>query len=214
MNHKSFVAIFRETEAQMRYSDESHTIDGNVSVRAAMVAAIPKLRAFAISLCRNSEHADDLVQETLLRACGNLAHFAPGTKMTAWLMTILRNQYYSEWRKRSREVEDIDGVYSEMLVTPSEQMIAMHYNELQAALAQLPEEMRRALLLVVSGISHSEAARICGCPVGTIKSRIHRARARLAAMPLMESAADLTVERILPSVQQSMDHGRLRAEQN
>jgi RNA polymerase sigma-70 factor (ECF subfamily) len=196
----------------MRYSTQSLAIDNDLSVRADMVAAIPKLRAFAISLCRNSERADDLVQETLLRACGNLAHFAPGTKMTAWLMTILRNQYYSEWRKRSKEVEDVDGIYSEMLVTPSEQMVAMHYNELQAALAQLPDEMRKALLLVVSGISHSEAARICGCPVGTIKSRIHRARARLASMPLMESAADLTIDGMAPSMALPGDHGRPQAD--
>ena len=94
------------------------------SVRAAMLAAIPRLRAFAISLCRSPERADDLVQETLLRACANVAEFEPGTKIEAWLITILRNQYYSDWRKRRREVEDVDGIYAESLVAHPAQIAA------------------------------------------------------------------------------------------
>jgi RNA polymerase sigma factor (sigma-70 family) len=86
------------------------------SVHSAMVATIPKLRAFAISLCRSPEHADDLVQETLLRACANIASFQPGTNMAGWLFTILRNCFYTERRKRRREVEDINGIYADTLV--------------------------------------------------------------------------------------------------
>ena len=78
------------------------------SVRSAMLQAIPHLRAFAASLCRNQEGADDFVQDTLLRACANIAKFQSGSKMEAWLITILRNRYYSEYRKRRRQVEDIE----------------------------------------------------------------------------------------------------------
>ena len=83
------------------------------SVRDAMLAAVPSLRAFAISLCGNVDRADDLVQETLLRAMANIDSFQPGTNMSAWLFTILRNLFRSEYRKRRREVEDTDGSYAE-----------------------------------------------------------------------------------------------------
>ena len=152
-------------------------MDHNPAVRAAMLAAIPRLRAFAISLCRNPERADDLVQETLLRACANIAQFQHGTKMEAWLTTILRNQHYSEYRKRRREVEDVDGIYAKTLVAHPSQLASAQYKELRTALARLPDEMREALTLVVgSGLSYPEVARICGCATGTIKSRVHRAR--------------------------------------
>jgi RNA polymerase sigma-70 factor (ECF subfamily) len=184
-------------------------MDEDPSVRAAMLAAIPRLRAFAISLCRNPERADDLVQETLLRACANVREFEPGTKMEAWLITILRNQYYSDWRKRRREVEDVDGIYSESLVAHPPQIAAAQHRELQAALARLPSEMREALLLVTaSGLSYPEAARICGCATGTIKSRVHRARERLAAMLFVESAADLAEDAIGRSIAVRAEHGR------
>ena len=181
------------------------------SVRAAMLAAIPRLRAFAISLCRSPERADDLVQETLLRACANVAEFEPGTKIEAWLITILRNQYYSDWRKRRREVEDVDGIYAESLVTHPAQIAAAQHKELQAALAQLPDEMREALLLVTaSGLSYPEAARICGCATGTIKSRVHRARERLAAMLFVESPADLVDDAVGRSIAVRAEHARLQ----
>src|SRR5947208_5004657 len=130
------------------------------SLRAAILAAIPHLRAFAISLCRNPERADDLVQETLMRACAKIAQFEPGTKMEAWLATILRNQHYSEYRKRRREVEDADGIYSKTLVSHPSQLASAQYKELRTALARLPDEMREALTLVYgSCLSYAVVAR-------------------------------------------------------
>src|SRR5438045_8243771 len=91
------------------------------SLKEAMLAAVPSLRAFAISLSRNVDRADDLVQETLLRAIDNIDSFEPGTNMSACLLTILRNLFRSEHRKRRREVEDPDGTYAKTLISPAEQ---------------------------------------------------------------------------------------------
>jgi RNA polymerase sigma-70 factor (ECF subfamily) len=191
---------------------EAAIMDFDPSLRAVMLAAIPRLRAFAISLCRSPERADDLVQETLLRACVNIAQFERGTKMEAWLATILRNQYYSEHRKRRREVEDVDGIYAESLVTYPTQLATAQYRELRSALARLPDEMREALMMVVgSGLSYPEVARICGCATGTIKSRVHRARERLAAMMSVESPADFAEDAVGRSIVVGAEHGRFAA---
>jgi RNA polymerase sigma-70 factor (ECF subfamily) len=148
-----------------------------------MLAAIPGLRAFAMSLCGNVDRADDLVQEALTRALANIDSFRPDSNMSAWLFTILRNHFRSEYRKRRREVEDSDGWYAARLTSQPEQELHLEYEELRAAIARLPADQREALLLVgASGFSCGEAAEICGCAVGTIKSRVSRARKRLAAM--------------------------------
>jgi RNA polymerase sigma-70 factor (ECF subfamily) len=153
------------------------------SVRKAVLGAVPSLRAFAISLCGNVDRADDLVQETLLRALANIDSFQPGTNMSAWLFTILRNHFRSEYRKRRREVEDSDGHYAETLKSQPEQYGQVEFKEFREALAQLPSDQREALILVgASGFSYEEAANICGCAVGTIKSRVNRARTRLAEL--------------------------------
>jgi len=142
------------------------------SVRDAMLAAVPSLRAFAISLCGNVDRADDLVQETLLRAMANIDSFQPGTNMSAWLFTILRNLFRSEYRKRRREVEDTDGSYAESLKSHPEQHSRVEFEEFRVALGKLPPDQREALILVgASGFSYEEAAAICDCAVGTIKSR-------------------------------------------
>jgi RNA polymerase sigma-70 factor (ECF subfamily) len=162
------------------------------SVRDAVLAAIPRLRAFGISLTGNVDRADDLVQETLARALANINSFEPGTNMQAWLFTILRNLFRSEYRKRRREVEDAEGRYAETLVTQPEQTSQLEYKEMRVALAKLPDDQREALILVgASGFSYEEAAAICGCAVGTIKSRVNRARNRLAAELAIESPEDL-----------------------
>src|SRR6516165_6434402 len=109
--------------------------DASPAVRDAMFAAIPSLRAFAISLSGNVDRADDLVQETLLRAIANIESFQPGTNMSAWLFTILRNLFRSEYRKRRREVEDADGSYAESLKSHPEQSSRLEFNEFRAALA-------------------------------------------------------------------------------
>jgi RNA polymerase sigma-70 factor (ECF subfamily) len=161
------------------------------SVRKAVLAAVPSLRAFAISLCGNVDRADDLVQETMLRAIANIDSFQPGTNMSAWLFTILRNHFRSEYRKRRREVEDSDGRYADSLKSQPEQYGQVEFTEFRHALAQLPSDQREALVLVgASGFSYEEAANICGCAVGTIKSRVNRARTRLAELMSIDGAND------------------------
>ena len=151
------------------------------SLREAVLAAVPKLRAFAISLCGNVDRADDLVQETLLRALANIDSFQRGTNMSAWLFTILRNHFHSEYRKRRREVEDGDGSYAETLKSQPDQTARLELQEFREALAKLPPDQREALILVgASGFSYEETAEICGCAVGTVKSRVSRARSTLA----------------------------------
>jgi RNA polymerase sigma-70 factor (ECF subfamily) len=151
--------------------------------RDIMLAAVPNLRAFAMSLSGNADRADDLVQGTLLRAIANIDSFASGTNMQAWLFTILRNLFRSEFRKRRREVEDADGSYVDSLTSAPQQYGRLEFRELFAALAKLPLDQREALLLVgASGFSYDEAAAICEIPVGTIKSRANRARMLLAEL--------------------------------
>jgi RNA polymerase sigma-70 factor (ECF subfamily) len=153
------------------------------ATRDAILATVPSLRAFAVSLCGNLDRADDLVQETLTRALANIQSFRPGTNMAAWLFTILRNQFRSEYRKRRREVEDADGAHAATLQAPPEQIARVEFEELRTALSQLPDDQREALVLVgASGFSYEEAATICGCAVGTIKSRVNRARTHLAEL--------------------------------
>ncbi len=159
--------------------------------RDSILSAIPNLRAFAISLSGNVDRADDLVQETILRALANIDSFQPGTNMSAWLFTILRNLFRSEYRKRRREVEDTTGMYAESMKSQPEQGSRLEFEELRAALAQLPDDQREAVILVgASGFSYEEAAAICGCAVGTIKSRVNRARNRLAELMSIEGLED------------------------
>ncbi len=161
------------------------------TLRDIMLAAVPSLRAFGISLCGNVDRADDLVQETLLRALANIDSFQPGTNMSAWLFTILRNLFRSEYRKRRREVEDADGSYAETLKTQPEQTSRVEFEEFRVALSKLPDDQREALVLVgASGFSYEEAAEICGCAVGTIKSRVNRARTRLSGLLSIDNADD------------------------
>ena len=160
--------------------------------RSALLGAVPSLRAFAISLSGNVDRADDLVQDTMVRALSNAHRFEPGTNLNAWLFTILRNLFHSEYRKRRREVEDPDGAFAARLKVPPEQGPRLDFEDFRAALATLPHDQREALLLVgASGFSYEEAAEICGCAVGTIKSRVNRARVRLAAMLAVPEGDDL-----------------------
>jgi RNA polymerase sigma-70 factor (ECF subfamily) len=164
-------------------------------VRGAMLGAVPSLRAFAISLCGDVDRANDLVQETLLRAWSHLDSFEPGTNMSAWLFTILRNHFRTEYRKRRREVEDADGGYAERLTAREEQTAHIEFGELREALLKLSADQREALILVgASGFSYEEAAKICNCAVGTIKSRVNRARLRLAEILGVETVQDLNQE--------------------
>ena len=155
----------------------------SASLRDSLVGEMGSLRAFAVSLCGDKERADDLVQETLFKAWNHLDSFKEGTNLKAWLFTILRNTYFSERRKRRREVEDADGTYAGRLATHPEQHGHMDMQDFRAVLVRLPDDQREALILVgAAGFSYEEAAEICGCAVGTIKSRVNRARNRLADM--------------------------------
>ena len=168
------------------------------ALRDALLSAVPSLRAFAISLCGQVDRADDLVQDTLLRALSNLDRFERGTNLNAWLFTILRNLFHSEYRKRRREVEDPDGSYAGRLKAQPEQGSRLDLEDFRGALGKLPHDQREALLLVgASGFSYDEAAGICECAVGTIKSRVNRARARLSALLAVEDVEDLGPDRMI-----------------
>lgn len=148
--------------------------------RSSLLSAIPAMRGFAASLCRDAATADDLVQETLVRAWANGRLSRPGTNMDAWLCTILRNQFYTTMRRRMREVEDAHGEPAGQVAEPASQDRVVALSSLRATLATLPEAQREALLMVgEEGCTYEEAAERLGCRVGTIKSRVSRARARL-----------------------------------
>jgi len=156
------------------------------SLRDDILASVPSLRAFAISLSGNGDRADDLVQETLLRALANIDSFQPGSNLPAWLFTILRNLFRSDYRKRRREVEDADGSYAKTLKTQPAQNAHLEFEEFRAALDKLPQDQREALILVgASGFSYEDAAAIC-----TIKSRVNRARSKLSALLYVDGAED------------------------
>jgi RNA polymerase sigma-70 factor (ECF subfamily) len=164
-------------------------------------AAIPNLRAFAMSLCGNRGYADDLVQDTLVRAWGKMDRFEAGTNLHAWLFTILRHVFYSDRRKKVREVEDADGSYANRLTTVPNQEGHLDLEDFHQALMRLPADQREALILVgVEGFTYEEAAEISGCVAGTIKSRVNRARNRLAALLSLESEGDLGADKIVLAV--------------
>ncbi len=151
------------------------------SLQRDIIAAVPRLRAFAVSLSGNRDRADDLVQEAIVKAWANIGSFKEGTNLEAWLFTILRNHFFSEVRKRRREVQDVEGSFSEQLAVHPHQDGHMDLRDFKKALAELPDNQREALVLVgASGFSYEEAAEICGVAMGTIKSRVSRARVELA----------------------------------
>jgi RNA polymerase sigma-70 factor (ECF subfamily) len=162
------------------------------TLRDQILAAIPQLRAFAISLANHPDRADDLVQDTILRAWANIDRFQRGTNLNAWLFTILRNLFHSEYRKRKREVEDADGAFAARLKTHPNQQAHLDYEDFRIALAKLPLDQREALLLVgAQGMSYEEAAEVCNVAVGTVKSRVNRARAKLALLLSLHEDADI-----------------------
>lgn len=183
-----------------------------------MVALVPQLHTFARSLCRDGVRADDLVQEALARAFNNIERFKPGTNLKAWLFTIVRNEHYSQLRRRKFEAQGMDtDLLPEPSVAPDHDG-KLELRDLNRALASLSPGQRTALILVsVSGFSYEEAAAICGCAVGTIKSRVARSRETL--LELLEGRAPLPppspdsadseeeeVERLLTQVPTSRSH--------
>lgn len=139
------------------------------------------LHRFSLSLTKNPARAEDLVQDTLLRAWKYRHQFVSGTNLSAWLSVIMRNTFYSHQRKRSHEVEDGDGSYAAQLVTLPSQGGGLDLQDMRTAIARLPPEMARTLTLVaIDNLSYEEAATVMGCRIGTVKSRLWRARERLA----------------------------------
>lgn len=150
------------------------------------------LRAFALSLTRNSASADDLVQDTIVKAWSNIEKFERGTNLRAWLFTILRNTFYSDRRKRKREVADPEGIHAASLYEKPAHDGRLAMNDFVAAFDQLSPEHREVLTLVgASGFSYEEAAGMMGVAVGTVKSRANRARARLAEMLGLAEGEDI-----------------------
>jgi RNA polymerase sigma-70 factor (ECF subfamily) len=161
-------------------ADQPHR-DG--AFKKELVAAIPKLRAYALALTRSSAEADDLVQESLLRAWKFRNGYQPGGALQAWLCKILRNTYYTSIRARWSLVQDVDGQHAMQLACEPEQEWRVKHLELIKAMGQLTELLRESLLLVVGqGLSYEEAAEVASCPVGTMKSRVNRGRERLAEL--------------------------------
>ncbi|MDX2289181.1 MAG: sigma-70 family RNA polymerase sigma factor [Hyphomicrobiaceae bacterium] len=159
-------------------STAQHDVDG---LQHDLARLIPNLRAFARSLCGSADQADDLVQETLVKAWNSRASFQPGSNLKAWLFTILRNAFLSERRKRKWEVQDVDGIGAGMLCVRAAQHGHMDMIDFEKAFATLPADQKEALLLIgAEGFSYDEAALMCGCALGTMKSRVNRARTRLA----------------------------------
>jgi RNA polymerase sigma-70 factor (ECF subfamily) len=145
-----------------------------------LVALIPHLRAFARTLCGDAAAADDLAQDAILKAWDARASFQIGTNMKAWTFMILRNQFYSEKRRSWRQSQLDQEAAERTLVAADDPEAPVALDEMRLALGMLPTEQREALILVgAGGFAYEEAADICGCAVGTVKSRVSRARRAL-----------------------------------
>ncbi|MGE7417659.1 sigma-70 family RNA polymerase sigma factor [Methylobacterium tarhaniae] len=148
--------------------------------KAELVGAVPRLRRYALSLTHHGADADDLVQHTLLKAWEHRRQFVPGSSLPAWLFAILRNGFFNGRRKYRLEVADPDGTHAAGLASAAEQEHRATLHDLQGALDRLEPAQREALLLIaVEGLSYEAAAEVIGCPPGTVKSRVSRARDRL-----------------------------------
>jgi RNA polymerase sigma-70 factor (ECF subfamily) len=166
--------------------------EGVSDPREEIVTHLPALRAFARGLTGDVSAADDLVQDTVLKAWSKFHLYQPGTNLRAWLFTILRNSFLSGRRKSAKEVSDSEGSFAAKLASKPDHDGRLAMQELTVALRQLPDEQREALLLVGAlGFSVEEAAETCGCAPGTIKSRANRGRAGLARILGLEKGEQL-----------------------
>jgi RNA polymerase sigma-70 factor (ECF subfamily) len=156
---------------------------GGEDFRGKLIELIPFLRAFARTLCGHRDEADDLCQEALAKAWQSRATFEPGTNLKAWLFMILRNQFYSEKRRAWRQKPWDEATAEQSLVTSGTQHASIALSDVSRAMRLLPNEQREALILVgAGGFAYEEAAKICGCALGTIKSRVARARRTLESV--------------------------------
>lgn len=190
MYHDHTVSIAERTNIAAMppvHAPENHPFQSQLWQEAA------GLQRHAVHLARDWHRAQDLVQETLVKAWANRARYIAGTNLRAWLHTILRNAFLSDIRKRRREVEDVDGSLTAQLSEPPSQDHAVALSELLLSIAHLPPPQREALMLVgAEGYSILEAADRLGCATGTVKSRVSRARSTLTARLLSEPACNDT----------------------
>ena len=165
-------------------------------VRDEVVAMIPTLRAYARSLTRNAVDADDLVQETLVKALRNIERFQPGTNLRAWLFTIMRNAFFNSFNKRKREDTGRADCVSAIPVVQPQHDRHMIGRQLARIIDNLPEPYRDTfVLVVVLGEDYETAATLAGCAVGTVKSRLNRARALLMEQLDEDTLAQLARQR-------------------
>lgn len=151
--------------------------------RRELLSTLPHLRAFARGLSGRPDYADDLAQEAAIKAWTARERYTPGTNMRAWTFAILRNHYLSELRRNRRQMDLDEGVAEKLLVMDADQEGGLHLSDMETALLQLPPERREAVMLVgAGGFTYEEAAEIADCAVGTMKSRVARARAELARL--------------------------------
>jgi RNA polymerase sigma-70 factor, ECF subfamily len=157
--------------------------ENEATFKTGLLELVPFLRAFARSLCGNPEMADDLAQETLVKAWQARGSFAAGTNLKAWLFTILRNQFYSDRRRAWRQAPWDQEAAERIPGSSGEQSWAAELSDTARALTCLSDEQREALILVgAGGFSYEDAAAICNCAVGTVKSRVARARKSLLSI--------------------------------
>lgn len=149
------------------------------TVHTGIEAQLPALRRFAHQLTRSVSDREDLVQETVMRALRSSHQFHPDTKLRSWLFTIMRNTFNTEYRRRCREPVGLDDGLLERASITAPQEWAVRRSELRCALGRIPPRSRRTLLLVAMGVSYIDTARLCDCEIGTVKSRVNRARKML-----------------------------------
>jgi RNA polymerase sigma-70 factor, ECF subfamily len=158
-------------------------IDADKLFRDQLVALLPSLRAFSRGLCGNRDMADDLAQDTMMRAWAARASYTQGSNFRAWMFMIMRNQFYTTIRKNARTTSLDPEVAERVLVVAPAQQNGINVNDVAKALQKLPAEQREVLLLIgASGLSYEEAADVIGCAMGTVKSRLARGRTALAAL--------------------------------
>jgi len=203
------------TEAEPRATDAAdevsveHVSLSDPEFKKQLAQVIPHLRAFGRSLSGNRDLADDLVQETLLKAWAARKRFQAGTNMRAWTFIILRNLYLSQMRRARFKGEWDDLVADRLLAAPASQDKHVELADMQRALLHLPQPQREALILVgAGGFAYEEAAEICGVAVGTIKSRVARGRVALETLMSgndMTSRTDHTITSVKPTLDEIMD---------
>jgi RNA polymerase sigma-70 factor (ECF subfamily) len=197
------VALVRRTRRARLLTQPSSANPVETALRDEMLNLLPNLWAFAFSLTNDPIRVDDLVQETFVRAWANIDCFERGSNPGAWLFTILRHAFYTEHRKRRHEVEDPIGVHADRLKGLPAQEAALALAELRSALAHLPSSHREALLLVsVEGMTYDEVAMLQGVAVGTIKSRVNRARQQLAGLLQMKSRHENVADPVMQAAMQ------------